>query len=199
MHCKLAKNVVCYDEVKEEEGRSEIQEVQVDLGRGWAAKTTRLAVLAWSVHLQLSIRYSSSLYDRVANASLFPIRASLKRINTNRYFSDSEIMSTPDIGKLDLSDSNSDNEDLFASPSRPSKSTQKLPTKPADNNVPNQRNGESKYDTEQAREATLQRELESVRSINEVIEGVVSSLETAKGNMNVRHFKSPTLLPWHRC
>ena len=94
-------------------------------------------------------------------------------------------MSTPDIGKLDLSDS--DNEDLFASPSRPSKSTQKLPTKSAasDSNAPAQRNNESKYDTEQAREATLQRELESVRSINEVIEGVVSSLETAKGNMDV--------------
>ncbi|XMA10030.1 hypothetical protein WAI453_002821 [Rhynchosporium graminicola] len=95
-------------------------------------------------------------------------------------------MSTPDIGKLDLSDSESENEDLFASPSRPSKTstTQKLPTKPADNNAPAQRNGESKYDTEQARDATLQRELKSVRSINKVIEGVVSSLETAKGNMD---------------
>ncbi|KAG4418233.1 hypothetical protein IFR04_008591 [Cadophora malorum] len=91
-------------------------------------------------------------------------------------------MSTPDIGKLDLSDS--DNEDLFASPSRTSKTTQKLPTKHADSNAQAPRNAESKYDTEQAREATLQRELESVRSINEVIEGVVSSLETAKGNMD---------------
>jgi len=95
-------------------------------------------------------------------------------------------MSTPDIGKLDLSDS--DNEDLFASPSRTSKTTQKLPTKQADSNAQAPRNAESKYDTEQAREATLQRELESVRSINEVIEGVVSSLETAKGNMDVRRF-----------
>lgn len=83
---------------------------------------------------------------------------------------------------MDLSDS--DNEDLFASPSRTSKTTQKLPTKQADSNAQAPRNAESKYDTEQAREANLQRELESVRSINEVIEGVVSSLETAKGNMD---------------
>ncbi len=93
-------------------------------------------------------------------------------------------MSTPDIGKLDLSDS--ENEDLFASPSRPSKPIQKGTTKSAEGNVSAQRNGESKYDAEQAREESLQRELESVRSINEVIEGVVSSLETAKGNMGVK-------------
>ncbi|KAH8808456.1 DASH complex subunit Duo1-domain-containing protein [Xylogone sp. PMI_703] len=83
-------------------------------------------------------------------------------------------MASPDIGKLDISDS--DNEDLWASPSRPSR-TQKAQNR----NGPAMR--ESKYDTEQAREAALQKELESVRSINEVIEGVVSSLETAKGNM----------------
>jgi hypothetical protein len=89
-------------------------------------------------------------------------------------------MATPDIGKMNLSDS-SDNEDLFASPSRASKPNQKSKqTEPAP-----QRNGESKYDTEQAREASLQRELESVRSINDVIEGVVNSLECAKGNMDV--------------
>lgn len=81
-------------------------------------------------------------------------------------------MSTPDMGKLDLSDS--ETEDLFASPSK----TAKKPTKPA--------TGESKYDAEQAREAALKKELEGVRSINEVIEGVVNSLECAKGNMDVR-------------
>ncbi|CAL3970881.1 hypothetical protein PZA11_007290 [Diplocarpon coronariae] len=92
-------------------------------------------------------------------------------------------MSIPDIGQLDLSES--DHEDLFASPSRASKINQKkLPTKQAESNAPAQRNEESNYNTEQAREATLQRELESVRSINEVIEGVISSLETARGNMD---------------
>jgi hypothetical protein len=90
------------------------------------------------------------------------------------------MMSTPDIGKLDLSDS--DTEDLFASPSKVSKPSQKPNSK---SDVPSNRNVESKYDAEQAREASLRKELESVRSINEVIEGVVSSLEVAKGNMDV--------------
>jgi hypothetical protein len=94
-------------------------------------------------------------------------------------------MPTPDIEKLDLSDS--DPEDLFASPSRASKPKQKPNSKPSEStNAAPQRNGESKYDIEQARDAALRKELESVRSINEVIEGVVSSLEAAKGNMDVR-------------
>jgi hypothetical protein len=93
-------------------------------------------------------------------------------------------MSTPDIGKLDLSDS--DTEDLFASPSKVSKQNQKAKSKA---NAPLNRNVESKYDTEQAREASLRKELESVRSVNEVIEGVVSSLEVAKGNMDVSFFQ----------
>lgn len=95
-------------------------------------------------------------------------------------------MSTPDIGRLDLSDS--DPEDLFASPSKASKASQKHPTKPAETpsaNAGGQRNGESKYDTEATREANLKKELESVRNINEVIEGVLGSLESAKGNMEV--------------
>ena len=103
-------------------------------------------------------------------------------------------MSIPDVGKLDLSDS-SDPEDLFASPSKGSKSQKS--SKPTGTNAPLQRStGESKYDAEAAREASLQKELESVRSINEVIEGVVSSLECAKGNMDVRVF-SPVLVPFH--
>ncbi len=89
-------------------------------------------------------------------------------------------MSTPDIGTLDLSDS--DTEDLFASPSKVSKPTEKPNAK---SDAPINRNVESKYDAEQAREASLRKELESVRTINEVIEGVVSSLEAAKGNMDV--------------
>jgi len=88
-------------------------------------------------------------------------------------------MPTLDIRELDLSDS--DTEDLFASPSRASKHSQKSKQM----EPPLQRKEESKYDAEQAREACLQRELESVRSINNVIEGVVNSLECAKGNMDV--------------
>lgn len=47
------------------------------------------------------------------------------------------------------------------------------------------RGKESHYTTEEAREAALRKELESVRNVNRVIEGVVESLEKAKNNMNV--------------
>jgi hypothetical protein len=95
-------------------------------------------------------------------------------------------MSTPDVGGLDLSDS--DPEDLFASPSKVSKPSQKPLTRVVESSGASgggQRNGESKYDAEATKEANLKKELDSVRSINEVIEGVLSSLECAKGNMEV--------------
>jgi len=44
---------------------------------------------------------------------------------------------------------------------------------------------ESRFTTEEAREASLKQELENVRKINQVIEGVVESLEKAKSNMEV--------------
>jgi hypothetical protein len=40
-------------------------------------------------------------------------------------------------------------------------------------------------ETSESREAALRKELESVRQINNVIEDVVTSLEKAKGNMDV--------------
>jgi hypothetical protein len=92
-------------------------------------------------------------------------------------------MSTPDRGKLGLSDDSSDVEDLFASPSRTSKKPKPADTEKAD--AAHSRGGVSRYDTEQNRDALLQNELEGVRGINEVIEGVVASLECAKGNMEV--------------
>ena len=78
-------------------------------------------------------------------------------------------MATPDIGKLDLSD-DEDTDDLWASYSRPTANTK-----------PDSRASAA----EQAREEALKRELEGVRNINEVIEGVISSLERAKGSMDV--------------
>lgn len=45
---------------------------------------------------------------------------------------------------------------------------------------------ESHYTTEEAREAALRKELESVRNVNRVIEGVVESLQKARNNMDVR-------------
>ena len=94
-------------------------------------------------------------------------------------------MATPDIGKLDLSDEDTD--DLWASPSRVNaKTAAKSNSKTLDGpNVSASIPGELRYDAEQAREEALKRELEGVRSINEVIEGVISSLERAKGNMDV--------------
>lgn len=89
------------------------------------------------------------------------------------------------MGALDLSDSDSDA--LFDTPAaRKNKKTQN----PAANEGEGAASGktrvkESHYTTEEAREAALQRELESIRNVNKVIEGVVESLQKAKDNMAV--------------
>lgn len=41
------------------------------------------------------------------------------------------------------------------------------------------------HDGDEAREASLRQELAGIRSINEVVEGVIESLERAKGNIVV--------------
>lgn len=46
------------------------------------------------------------------------------------------------------------------------------------------------FDAEEVRAAALARELEGVRNINQVIEGVISTLERAKGNMGVSNLTS---------
>jgi hypothetical protein len=43
----------------------------------------------------------------------------------------------------------------------------------------------SRFSTDEAREAALKQELENIRDINKVVEGVVDSLEKAKANMEV--------------
>jgi hypothetical protein len=53
---------------------------------------------------------------------------------------------------------------------------------------------ESHYTAEEAREAALRRELDSVRNVNKVIEGVVESLQKAKDNMHVCKCRFPTQL-----
>lgn len=99
------------------------------------------------------------------------------------------------MNDLDLSDT--DTEDLFASPSRVeqkkaqnSKSSisenTKIPKTPVPSSKANATSGESKYDTQEAREAALRKELAGIKNINQVVEGVVESLEKAKGNMDVR-------------
>lgn len=95
------------------------------------------------------------------------------------------------MNQLDLSDT--DTEDLFASPSRAEQKKtheSKIPTseppKFAASSQTNATPSESRYDTEEAREAALRKELASIKNINQVVEGVVDSLEKAKGNVDVR-------------
>ena len=94
-------------------------------------------------------------------------------------------VTAPDLNTLSLSNSDADDtEDLFASPSVP-----------AIKQRPEQRPDTSDYQppahpltTEEdqlaAHEASLRRELSSVRTMNQVISGVVDSLEKAKKNMD---------------
>lgn len=51
--------------------------------------------------------------------------------------------------------------------------------------MPTQGNYGVNYDTKHDKEVSLQKELETVRSMNEVVEKVLSSLECAQGNMAV--------------
>ncbi|KAI9673138.1 MAG: hypothetical protein M1817_003000 [Caeruleum heppii] len=84
----------------------------------------------------------------------------------------------------DISDLDTD--DLFASPSQSHHTAEtSLDLKIADkgNAAAKTRNAGSRMDAEAARDAALRKELDGVRSINEVIEGVIGSLEKAKDNM----------------
>lgn len=98
---------------------------------------------------------------------------------------------TPATASLDLSDPATDSEDLFASPSRAAKKKPGQKTHPEPRNLDTsavssrEPSGNPDLDCEQTHEAALRRELAGIRSINEVIEGVVNSLEQAKGNMEV--------------
>ena len=48
-----------------------------------------------------------------------------------------------------------------------------------------QRNGDFKYEKQESKDEALRNELESVRKVNEAIEGVIESLNKAKSSMNV--------------
>lgn len=89
-------------------------------------------------------------------------------------------MDPPNMGDLALSDSDSDA--IFDSPAA-RKTKKGLDTSAGAGQGPKTRAKESHYTTEEAREAALRRELESVRNVNKVIEGVVESLQKAKDNM----------------
>lgn len=95
-------------------------------------------------------------------------------------------MQPPNMDDLNLSDSDTDA--LFDTPAA-RKNKQKAQGAAAeagaDAAAGKARAKESHYTTEEAREAALRRELESVRNVNKVIEGVVESLQKAKDNMGV--------------
>jgi len=61
--------------------------------------------------------------------------------------------------------------------------TNGIPIEPLEDN--RGRMQESRLSIEESREAALRQELENVRKMNEVLEGVYSSLEKAKNNMEV--------------
>jgi hypothetical protein len=95
-------------------------------------------------------------------------------------------MDPPNMDALNLSDSDSDA--LFDTPAarQNNKKAQDAGTD-AGEAAPGAktRAKESHYTTEEAREAALRRELESIKNVNKVIEGVVDSLQKAKDNMEV--------------
>lgn len=86
----------------------------------------------------------------------------------------------PDIAKLQLEEPE---EDLFASPGSGATTQKHTPNSNASSVQKPQAPKQSKQDIEDARNAQLRAELEKVREVNRVIEGVTASLTKAKDNM----------------
>ena len=82
----------------------------------------------------------------------------------------------------DLSITDSDSDDIFNTRT-PQK---KAESEDIDGGAGKPRGKESHYTAEEAREEALRGELERVRNVNKVIEGVIESLQKAKDNMDVR-------------
>lgn len=93
-----------------------------------------------------------------------------------------------EMERLQLSDD--DTEDLWNSPSKRAAKKTLSPGFSDSNNTAGpqqpQDGGDTLFDREETREAALHNELHAVRNINEVIEGLLSSIDRAKGNMEVR-------------
>lgn len=90
---------------------------------------------------------------------------------------------TQELERLQLSEE--DTEELWNSPSQ--RRTNKASYEKATSSAERTQNQEPKppLDQEEARELALRNELQTVRNVNEVIEGLLESLERAKGNMEV--------------
>jgi flagellar motility protein MotE (MotC chaperone) len=98
-----------------------------------------------------------------------------------------------EMERLQLEDE--DTEDLWNSPSKRGahKSFKPRPSNDMPSPEPRQSHdgADTLFDRQEAREAALKHELHAVRNINEVIEGLLNSIDKAKGNMEVRsgHFE----------
>ena len=104
-------------------------------------------------------------------------------------------MDNPSIDDLTLSDTGPDV--IFDSPGTRKKKSKdaNANTTPLEGSAPSKlRPVESRYSTEEARNAALQKELDSIRNVNKVIEDVVESLQKAKNNMDVRDYTLIALL-----
>lgn len=87
-----------------------------------------------------------------------------------------------------MADDQVDPSELFSSPIKPSDLPLRTPKTPTTSSTARQtsdREAKEPFDAEEVREAALRKELQGVRNINEVIEGVIGTLEKAKGNMGV--------------
>lgn len=104
-------------------------------------------------------------------------------------------MDPPNLGALDLSDSDTDA--LFDTPAARKAKKKTKDEADAGNTAASgkARAKESHYTTEEAREGALRRELESIRNVNKVIEGVIESLQKAKDNMAVRAKRAGGMSP----
>lgn len=114
-------------------------------------------------------------------------------------------MATPTMDDLQLSDSDIDVDSPTAAKHHPHPVDASPPASPS--GAPKPQRAESRYTTEEARDAALRHELDQVRGVNKVIEDVIESLEKAKNNMNVsprpnsllhHHDTNPTLPPIDR-
>lgn len=90
----------------------------------------------------------------------------------------------PNLDPLSLSDKDADDtEDLFASPSLPSGKSKPTARPEPPMTQPPALSPDTEEDSLATHEASLRRELSSIRTMNRVISGIVDSLEKAKGNM----------------
>lgn len=123
---------------------------------------------------------------RLSEFLSFPARAALTHVDHPSLPNMTALSAAEEMDKLQLSEE--DTEDLWDSPSKRHAKTPKQKAPRAQDVPPESaqpRNGETLFDLEETREAALRNELQSVRNINQVIEGLLESLDRAKGNMTV--------------